>query len=146
MEAPGLYNLGDVTITAALTDSVITSGVSAAGAAQALIDRLDGMSAVTIQARLAYGGGGTSIKVDIETSLDHGLNWLPIARLAFTTASALKVVNLSGLTPKTTAASPGALTDDACLDGVLGDRLRARVTSVGTYTSNTTLSVRAAVR
>ena len=140
-----IYNLGDYALTSAQTDLVITSGSASSGASQAFIDNLDGMTAVTIQARLAYGSGGTSLKVDVETSLDQGQTWVAVARLAFTTSSAVKVVNLSGLTVKTTPATPGTLSDDSCLDGVLGDRLRCRITSVGTYAS-TTVSVRAAVR
>ena len=142
----GIYNLGDRTITAAVSDIVITEGTSASGAAQAQIDRLEGMTALTIQAKFVYGAGGTSVKVDIETSLDQGLSWVPIARLAFTTANAVKVINLSGLTVKTTPATPAPLSDDSCLDGVLGDRIRCRITSVGTYSSNTSISVRASIR
>lgn len=141
----GIYNLGDATIAAAVTDLVVTSGVSASGVAQDFIDRLGGMKAVTLQARFNYGSGGTTLKVDVETSLDHGLTWLPIVRLAFGTASAVKVANLSGMTPKAPAAV-AALSDDAVLDGILGDRLRARITSTGTYGGNTSVSVRASVR
>lgn len=141
----GIYNLGDATITAAVTDLVITGGVSASGVAQEFIDRLGGMSAVTLQARFNYGSGGTTLKVDVETSLDHGVTWVPVARFAFTTSSAVKVANLSGMTPKTPAAV-AALSDDAVLDGVLGNRLRARITSTGIYSGNTSVSVRASVR
>lgn len=146
MNNAGIYSLGDAVIGAPVTDQVITAGTSAQGTTQELIDRLDGMTALSVQVRFAYGAGGISLKVDIETSLDQGQTWVPIARLAFTTVSATKVVNLSGLTPKTTPASPGPLSDDACLDGVLGDRLQAKVTSTGTYSNNTSISVRAAVR
>ena len=46
MNNPGIFNLGDLTITAADTqDSEWT-------------DKLDGMTAVTLQARFAYGSGG----------------------------------------------------------------------------------------
>lgn len=141
----GIYNLGDATITVAVTDLVITDGVSASGVAQDFIDRLGGMKAVTLQARFNYGSGGTSLKVDVETSLDHGVTWVPVARFAFTTASAVKVANLSGMTSKSPAAV-AALSDDAVLDGILGDRLRARITSTGTYGANTSVSVRASIR
>ncbi|MGE0425411.1 MAG: hypothetical protein AB7O88_24335 [Reyranellaceae bacterium] len=146
MNNPGIYSLGDAVIGAPVTDQVITSATSAQGTVQALVDRLDGMTALSLQVRFAYGAGGTALKVDIETSLDQGQTWVLIARLAFATVSATKVVNLSGLTPMTTPASPGPLADDACLDGVLGDRLRAKVSSTGTYSNNTSISVRAAVR
>jgi hypothetical protein len=66
----------------------------------------------------------------------------------FGAASEVEIINLSGLTPKTTQVPPGdgALGDDTTVDGVLGDRLRAKVVSVGTYAGSTVLSVRAAVR
>ena len=142
----GIFNLGDEPITVAVTNIVITDGVSSQNVAQSFIDGLDWMAAVTLQANFTYGtSGGTSVKVDIETSLD-GTSWIPIARFAFTTASAEKLFNLSGLTPKTTVVVPVTLSDDTCLDGILGDRLRAKITSTGTYSGNTSISVRAAVR
>src|SRR3954467_482772 len=143
----GLFNLGDEAITANVTNSVITDGLSSAGVAQSFIDGLDFMAAVTIQANFTYGSRGSSVKVDVETSLDQGSNWIAIARFAFTTASAEKVVNLSGLTPVTTLYTPATLSDDTVKDGILGDRLRCRITSTGTaYAGNTAISVRANVR
>lgn len=141
-----IINLGDATITNAVVDQVITSSVNAQGTTIAYIDRLEGMNALAIEARFVYGSSGTSAKADVYTSIDQGANWLPICRFAFTTASALKVANVSGLTPKTTAASLSTPSDDSCVDGVLGDRILARITTVGTYGSNTTISVRAAAR
>jgi hypothetical protein len=130
-----LYNLADRALTTAINE------------AQTAIIGLDGMTAATIQARLAMGSGGTTAKVYIQTSLDQGTTWIDVACLAFTTTGATKLVNLSGLTAKTAPASPtdGAMADDTCLDGVLGDRLRAKIVTTGTY-SSAVLSVRAAVR
>jgi hypothetical protein len=142
----GLYNLGDEAIAAAVTNVVITDGVSSAGVAQSFIDGLEGVTAVTLQANFTYGSGGTNLKVDVETSLDQGVTWISIARFAFLLASAEKVVNLSGLTPVTTVYTPVTLSDDSVKDGILGDRLRARITSTGTYAGNTSISVRASVR
>lgn len=110
------------------------------------ISDLAGMTAVSIQARFAYGSGGTSAKAYVQTSLDQGNTWADLACIAFGVVSETQVLNLSGLTPKgLTVPADGALTDDTVLDGILGDRLRVKVVSVGTYT-NTTLSVRASVR
>jgi hypothetical protein len=142
----GIYNLGDEAITVAVTNSVITDGVSSQGNTQAFIDGLDWMAAVTLQANFTYGSGGTNLKVDIETSLDQGLSWIPIARFAFLLASTEKLFNLSALTPKTTVVTPATLSDDTVIDGILGDRLRAKITSTGVYSGNTSVSVRAAVR
>lgn len=142
----GIFSLGDEAISAAVTNLVITDGVSAAGVAQSFIDGLDFAAAVTLQANFTYGSGGTAVKVDVETSLDQGSTWIGIARFAFTTSSAEKVVNLSGLTPVGTVYTPVTLSDDSVKDGILGDRLRCRITSTGSYAGNTSVSVRASVR
>lgn len=144
MNTPGIFNLGDYALSTAVTGTVITAGSDGA----AYIDDLDGMLAANIQIKLAYGSGGTNLKVYVQTSLDQGATWVDVACAVFTTASATKVINLSGLTPKTTAATPsdGAMTDDTALDGVLGDRFRVKITSTGTYATSTTLSVRMMAR
>jgi len=133
---PGLYALADKAVTTAVNE------------AQSPIVDLEGMTAVTVQARLAYGSGGTSAKVYVQTSLDQGTTWVDVACLAFSTAGAAKIVNLSGLTPKPTPAAPtdGALADDTTVDGLLGDRLRAKIVTTGTYGGSTVVTVRAAVR
>lgn len=135
MNTPGLYSLADRALSTALNE------------AQTPILNLSGMTAVSLQCRLAMGTGGTTCKVYVQTSLDQGTTWIDIACAAFTTTGAVKVFNLSGLTPRTTPLVPsdGALADDTCVDGILGDRLRARLITSGTY-SGAVLSVRAAVR
>lgn len=135
MDLP-IQDLGDFTIT------------SAGEQVGDWVDGLDGMSAVSIQARLAYGSGGTTARAYVQTSLDGGDTAIDVACILFGVASEVAVINLSGLTPKTTQVTPtdGALTDDTCVDGVLGDRLRVKLVSTGTYAGSTLLSVRAAVR
>lgn len=147
MNSPGIYDVGSSAITTAVTGSVITSSVDASGTAIEYVDRLEGMTAATVQFRFAYGSGGTTAKAYLQTSLDQGTTWVDIACEAFTTSSSVQVVNLSGLTPKTSAATPGdgALADDTCVDGILGDRLRVKITTTGTYVG-TTLSVRVSAR
>ena len=142
----GIYNLGDAAIGAAVTNQVITTGVSSQSVAQAFIDRLDEMASVTLQANFTYGSGGTSVDVAIDTSLDQGASWIEIARFSFTTASAEKLFNVSGADKIEAAYSPATLSGDTAKSGILGDRLRARITSVGTYSGNTAVSVRASVR
>lgn len=136
MNAPGLYSLGDFTITAAgtVTGEWVTD--------------LNGMLAAALQMRLAYGSGGTSIKAYVQTSFDGGTTIVDVACFTFTTASAVKIRNLSALTPKITDSTPsdGAMTDDTSLDGALGDRLRLKIVSVGTYAGSTVLSGRLVAR
>jgi hypothetical protein len=136
MNNPGLYSLGDVTITAAGTQT------------GEWVDDLDGMLAACAQLRLAYGSGGTAVKVYLQTSLDQGTTAVDIACVVFGTASEVAALNFSALTPKTTAVVPtdGALSDDTALDGILGDRLRLKVISTGTYAGSTVLSGRVVVR
>jgi hypothetical protein len=66
-----------------------------------------------------------------------------VACFAFTTASATRVINLSGLTPVTTAITPsdGAMADNTYQDGIMGSCWRAKITTTGTY-ANTNIVVR----
>lgn len=135
MITPGFRSLGSFNVTAAGTQT------------GDWVEDLEGLLAMVLQARLAYGSGGTSVKVYVQTSLDQGVTPIDIACFTFTTAAAIKARNLSALTPKTSDVTPtdGALTDDTSVDGVLGDRFRVKVVSVGTY-ANTTLTVGAVAR
>ena len=132
----GIVTLGDFALTASATY---------VGTA---IEDLDGMTAATIQVKFAYGSGGTTARAYVQTSLDQGTTWIDIISVLHTTSSEVAVFNISGLTPKTTAIVPGdgALSDDTAIDGILGDRLRVKVVTTGTYAGQTVLSVRAAVR
>ena len=109
---------------------------------------LEGMTAVSLSIRLAYGSGGTTVNAYVQTSLDQGATWVDVASAAFTTASGTEIFNLSGLTAVTAAVTPGdaILTPGTAISGILGDRLRVKVASTGTYGGSTVLSVRAAVR
>lgn len=135
-------NLGDNAITTATTGEVITSASDAAGATQAYLAGLGDKLGATLSVNFTYGSGGTSLKVIIETSLDQGTTWLEVHRAAFTTAGGQRIVNVSALTPKTTPLTPAALSDDTVMDGVFGDRWRAKKIVVGTYAGNSSVSVR----
>lgn len=134
MNAPGAYTLAAATITGALTAQ-----------AQTAIEDLDGMLSMTVVARFVYGSGGTTAVVLIETSLDGGTIWHSVARFDFTTSSAVKYANLSGLTYKAAAALP-ALGSEGQNDGVLGPTVRAVLTTTGTYAGGTLLDVRMVAR
>lgn len=140
----GLFNLGTATITAAVTDSILTSS-NFNGAAAAFIGGLGGMQSATFFAKLIYGSGGTSISVVIQTSLNQSDDWIDICRFDFTTANAQKHATV-GVFANAAPAAVAALNSEGKLDNILGDRLRAKVTSVGTYASNTSISVRVATR
>lgn len=128
----GIQSLGDFSITGAATQ--VGDWVTG----------FDGLLALLVQFRLAYGSGGTSVKAYLQTSIDQELTAIDIACVVFGTASEVAVLNFSGLTPKLTQITPtdGALSDDTALDGVLGDRFRLKVLSTGTYAGSTVLSAR----
>ena len=109
---------------------------------------LDGLTAITLQVRFAPVSGGTTCKAWVQTSLDQGQTWADIFCAAFTTTAGLKIVNLSGLTPRTTVLAPtdAGLADDTVVDGMLGDRLRLKITSTGTFGSGSVISARVACR
>lgn len=136
MRNPGDYSLCDLAITSALS-----------GVAQSPITDLEGILAATIEARFAYGSGGTSCRAWVQVTVDNGATWIDVASFAFGTTSSVKVVNLSGLTPVGSAITPvdGALADNTVQDGILGSAMRVRVTTTGTY-ANSLLSVKMSAR
>ena len=141
MDNAKLRNLGDYAISAAVTNYVITSQPDEDGATQPYIETLDGMLAATLQINFVPGTGGTSVRVMVETSIDQGTTWIEVWRALFGTTAELNAINLSGLTPRGSV-TPAALADDAVNDGLFGQRWRAKVTSVGVYAGNASVSVR----
>jgi hypothetical protein len=132
---PGDYSLADLAITTALN-----------AVAQTPVVNLEGILAATIEARFAYGSGGITAKVWVQATLDDGQTWNDIACFGFTTSSAIKIINLSGLTPVTAVTpSDGAMADNTVQDGILGSAMRAKISTTGTY-SNTILSVKISAR
>jgi hypothetical protein len=132
MRNPGDYSLCDLAITTALN-----------AVAQTPVQSLEGMFAASIEARLAYGSGGTTCKAYVQTTHDDGITWDDVACFAFTTASATKKVNLSGLTPVTSLVTPsdGAMADNTVQDGCFGSAMRVKLVTTGTY-ANTVLRAR----
>lgn len=130
---PAVYTLASLGVTTAL-----------AASAQTPITGLAGMSSVTLEASFSYGSGGATASVVVATSFDGGTTWRDIARFDFTTESAVKHANLRA--DESLDVMPyEALAHDGINDCILGDRLRAVVTTTGTY-ATTTLAVRASVR
>jgi hypothetical protein len=81
------------------------------------------------------GSGGTSVKLYFQTSLDHGATWFDVACIAFATAVAKKIANVSALPAVNNATlTDGALADNTVLAGAVIDRLRLKYVVAGTYT------------
>lgn len=135
MDSPAVYTLSEA-ITAAGTQATTP------------IVGLDGMLAASISIALQYGSGGTTVDAFVQTSLDGGATWQDVAHAAFTTASAVKQFNVSGLTPKTTPQTPGdgILTADTAADGIVGPMWRLKVVSTGTYGGSTQVVARLVAR
>jgi hypothetical protein len=130
---PAVYTLASIGLTAPKSLSLLTP-----------ITGLAGMLACNLEANFQWGSGGTSCSLIAATSFDGGTSWRYVARFDFTTASSVKVANLSGLLSRAVA-SYSDLAAEGVLDGVLGDTLAAYIVSTGTY-ANTTASLRASVR
>lgn len=137
-----IVNLGDATITTAVTDSVITES-SVNGAATTYIS-ISGAQSLTVWARLDYGSSGTTVAAIVQTSID-GVHWIDILRFDFLLVSR-SAHGTVGCFANVAPATLATLSAEGKLDGILGDRVRCKVTSTGTYAGNTTLSVRAVVR
>lgn len=142
MNGAGIKNLGDRSIAAALTDEVITAA-SLSGASVEYIGNLADIGSATFFVDFDYGSGGTTCVVVIQTSVNQGEDWIDVARFDFAQVDRKAVATVSAA-PSDVAAI-AALAAEGIQNGILGDRLRAKVTSTGTY-AGTSVSVRAAVR
>lgn len=134
MDNPGIVNFGDFTILSAGTQT------------GEWVENLDGVLSLSIQSRLAYGSGGTEVRVYIQTSFDQETTAVDIACVLFAITSETKIINLSGLTTAQITPVDGGLSDDTAVDGVLGDRFRCKIISTGTYSNSTIVSVRGMAR
>ena len=136
MRGPGgLIELYSATIAAAHTGDV---GISVP---------VEGLKALLVEAVFAYGAGGTSCIAYVQTRVKGG-TWRDIMNLAFTTAAAKKFskVSMYAALAAAAAVSDAAMTNDAILDGFLGDELRVKRVSTGTYTGVSTLTVTASAK
>ena len=124
--------LAQTTIAAAVADQVTTP-----------VTNLVGMKYLAVQAAFLYGADGTDLTVHVQTSLDGGTTWVDVMAFNFTTAAATRISAVNADVALAAAAVPtdGTLADDTILNGLLGDRLRVRYTSTGTYSGATSIAV-----
>lgn len=104
-----------------------------------------GMSYLAVQCVVAIATGGSSIDAYIQTSLDGGVTWIDIMNFHFVNTPGTKVSSVTANIALAAAVTPGdgALTANTILTGLLGDRIRVKWTSVGTYSGGTTLALNA---
>lgn len=145
MDFPRDLALGSVSITAPMTNQVITESADPIGTAIAFVDRLDGATALLVELAFAYGSAGETVTVIVDTRIGTSGTWVDIARFDLATESRHAFVNLSGGAAKgVTGLDP--LSSEGVRDGFLGSNARVRVSSTGTYGGNTQLTVRGEVR
>lgn len=104
-----------------------------------------GTKALALQVKFVRAGGGTTTKVYLQTTFDDGATWVDIACLAFATTTSTKVSGLKtdiAVTPNTSP-TDATMTDNTVLDGLLGDRIRAKYVVAGTYTGASSVTVSA---
>lgn len=126
-----------------LLEPLTISTALAATATTPLTD-LAGMSYLTAEAKFLYGSGGTTVNAYVQTSLDKGLTWVDIMNFSFTTAAASKISSVTTLiAPASQGLTPGdgALASNTIIQGVLGDRIRLKYITTGTYAGATSLAV-----
>lgn len=121
--------------------TTITTAVT--GATGAVFAELDGMLALGVQAVFTYGSGGTTAKFWVQTSLDRGTTWTDIMSFSRTTSSSTKfhVVSVGIAVAADQSIQDASLAANTILNGVLGDRLRVKYSSTGTYGGGTTIKI-----
>lgn len=142
MNNPGVFFLGDVTVTTAGT---VTG---------AWLTDLDGMAGFVYQCRFAYGSGGNDCRVFLQGSFDQGITAVDLDCAVFGTASDMLVLSFDGSNVQQRSGSPpeaftptdGALADNSSVDGLMPDRLRVKIVSTGTYATSTAVSPRIVAR
>ena len=94
-----------------------------------------------------YGSSGTNMTVYVQTSFDGGATWTDIACFQSTTASQRRLYNLISSVGVTSIATPtdGSLSANTSVNGLIGDRIRLKYTSTGTYVA-TTLQVTSVIK
>lgn len=112
----------------------------------------DDCAGLTAECVFVDGGGGTTIKVYIQTSLDaiggttvgRGPQaWFDIMCFAFTTSAGRKLLKVREETTHLVdyVETADALGDDTAISGLIGSHVRARIVTTGTYTATSTIDV-----
>jgi hypothetical protein len=128
-----------------LAPLTLTTALSATGTTP--VTKLGGMKYLVAEAIFLYGSGGTTAKAYVQTSLDGGTTWMDIICFAFTTSALSKVSAVSADIAFAASAyvpiapGDGALADNTSIQGILGDRLRVKYVTTGTYAGASSIAV-----
>lgn len=126
---------------ATLLSATLTTAI-AATATTPLVG-LGSMKYVAMQSVFVYGSGGTDVNCYLQTSLDGGTTWIDIMNHKFLTTTASKVSAVVWTTALAAGATPadGALAANTILSGLIGNTLRLKYVTTGTYAAATTIKV-----
>lgn len=104
----------------------------------------DRVESLVLLANFVRAGGGTTAKAWVQTSFDGGTTWMDIANFAFATTTAVRAYHLTNAAV-TSIATPadGTTADNTAVDGFLGPIYRVKLTTTGTYTGASSLTVTA---
>jgi len=126
--ATDTLSLDSIAITAAAADVVVGIGKVPPGTKH-----------ITLHSNFTYGSGGTTAKFYLQSSADGGVTWFDIAALAHTTASLRRIISIDlEVAGALATAADGTLADNTKIDGIGGDRLRLKYTTVGVYAGSST--------
>jgi hypothetical protein len=124
--------------------TITTAGTVISGTITNLQDKVvNALGAVFV-----YGSSGTTAKAFVQTSYDDGASWQDVTTFAFTTSSARKGVAMGWPASGTAhfAVTDASLADNTVSGAPLGNMIRTKVVSVGTYAGTTTLLVSADIK
>lgn len=124
--------------------TITTAGTVISGTVTNLQDKIiNALGAV-----FTYGSSGTTAKAFVQTSYDDGANWHDCVSFAFTTSSLKKGATLGWPAMGTAhfAVTDGALADNTMSGAPIGNMVRCKLITAGTYAGTTTLVVSADVK
>jgi hypothetical protein len=125
---------------AILTQSIPSIDITA-GVANTVVDigmMPPGTKHISIHSNFTYGSGGTTAKFYLQSSIDGGTTWFDVVALAHTTASLRRGISIAlDVAGALVTATDTTLADNTKIDGIAGDRMRLKYTTVGTYATTT---------
>lgn len=132
---------GLITLLPATTITAAVTGVTG------IACPTEGLRDLLVEAVFTYGSAGTTLKVWVQTRTKGG-TWRDVMNFAFTTSSLTKwnKTSTSIALAANIGTSDAALADNTILDGLLGDEVRVKYTSTGTYADSTTIKVLASAK
>ncbi len=126
----------------------LTLAVDLTASATTPVTGLSGMNYLAVEAIFVRAAGGTSADAYVQTSLDGGVTWIDIMNFHFLVTTASKISAVKKDTALAAVVTPGtsALGSNLILSGLLGDRLRVNLTTVGTYSGASSLALYAVAK